>query len=176
MVLTSGHRVIEEHSTMDKQSMPVQIGYLLNAYPAPLDQSVNAEILALQRTGIAPFVFYLQQPLEGSQHYFDEATLGIRRLGRLSWKTFWLIVIGHSWEMIKHPSPYLKILFFTIWREEPGRLRDLIRALHLIVLQNVSCEAKTDSSREINGLDQWEAAGKSKISRGLVFIVVIGRK
>ncbi len=118
---------------MDKQSIPVQIGYLLNTYTAPLDQSVEAEILALQRTGIAPIVFYLQQPSGGRQAYFDEVTLGIRRLGGLPWKIFWLIVIGHSWEMIKHPCRYLKILFFTIWRDEPSKFRDLIHALHLSV-------------------------------------------
>ena len=116
---------------MDKQSIPVKIGYLLSSYPG---LSVEAEILALQRTGIVPTVFYLQQPSEqGRQPYFDEATVGIRILSSLSWKEFWLIVIGHSWGMIKHPWRYFKALALTVRRGEPGRFRELIRALHLSV-------------------------------------------
>jgi len=116
---------------MDKQSKPVKIGYILNAYPA---QSVEAEILALRRTGIAPTVFYLQRSSEqGLQPFFDEATVGIRIRGRLSWKVFWLIVIGHSWGMITRPWRYLKALGFTVRRGESGRFRELIQALHLSV-------------------------------------------
>ncbi|TLY74103.1 MAG: colanic acid biosynthesis glycosyltransferase WcaL, partial [Gammaproteobacteria bacterium] len=108
------------------------IGFLVKTYPKISETFILEELLGLERNGLRPHIFSIQQPTDAVCHDANRAVRApVTYLPPTSVSNAMQGVRAHVALIVKEPWRYLQALVFVLRREEGGRTRAFFQAGYL---------------------------------------------
>ena len=108
------------------------VGFLVKTYPKISETFILEELLGLERNGLQPHIFSIQQPTDAVCHDANRAVRApVTYLPPTSVSNAMQGVRAHVALIVKEPWRYLQALVFVLRREEGGRTRAFFQAGYL---------------------------------------------
>ena len=121
---------------MDKHSVSVAVGFLMENDPSMMDSFIGTEIKQLMSLGVVAKIYYLQRN-NSDIYQSSNLTSEVSQINEpviVAWKNVWSIIIELGTGILRYPFSYLKILMRIIWHPRGEKSTTLIKALQLCAM------------------------------------------